>query len=61
MHSPLNRLSTPMNTGFPLLNDMLFRACGAELSRGHRQPGRTRGSLLINLDVRRARRQNPSG
>jgi hypothetical protein len=61
MYPQLKRLSSPLNTGYPSLNDLLVQARWAELSRHCRQPGGTRGSLQINLHVRRARQGNPSG
>jgi len=61
MYSLPNTVSSPLGNGYPSLNDVLVRARWSALSRDWKQPGRTRGSLRINLDVRRARRRNPSG
>ena len=60
MYFPPKTVSSRLNIGYPSLNDVLVRARGAELSDGSGQQGRTRSSLRINLDVRRARRENPS-
>jgi hypothetical protein len=61
MYSPLKTVSSLLNTGHPPLNDLLVQARWAALSRECEHPSRTRGSLRINLDVRRARRESPSG
>jgi len=67
MYSSLNIVSSrlnpgypSLNAGYPSLNDMLVRARWAELSDNSGQQGRTRSSLRINLDIRRARQENPS-
>jgi hypothetical protein len=60
MYLSPNTGSSRLTNGYPSLNDMLVRARWAELSDSSGQRGRTRSSLRINLDVRRARQENPS-
>jgi hypothetical protein len=60
MYSSLNAGSSRLDAGYPSLNDLLVRARWAELSGSSGRQGRTRSSLRINLDVRRARQENPS-
>jgi hypothetical protein len=44
-----------------ILSEMLNREREAEILRASGVQGRTRGSLRIKLDARRARRNNPAG
>jgi hypothetical protein len=46
---------------YPLMNERHLRARRADFSGATEPPGRTRGSLRIILDARRARQANPAG
>jgi hypothetical protein len=61
MYSPPNNVSSPLGNGYPSQADVLVGARWSEHPADRTQRGRTRGSLRIKLDVRRARRRSTSG